>query len=69
MHSFMAGTNLYVVAPKGLFVVGLNNSALTAPVLAGEMSGGELKNPRAVGGGNEDMARFIADFDRRLVLE
>lgn len=49
MHSFMAGTNLYVVAPKGLFVVGLNNSALTAPVLAGEMSGGELKNPRAVG--------------------
>ena len=49
MHSFMAGTNLYVVAPKGLFVVGLNNSALTAPVLAGELSGGEFKNPRAVG--------------------
>ncbi len=49
LHSFMAGTNLYVVAPKGLFVVGLNNTALTAPVLAGEMSGGELQNPRAVG--------------------
>ena len=49
MHSFMAGTNLYVVAQKGLFVVGLNNRALTAPVLAGELSGGEFKNPRAVG--------------------
>ena len=48
-HSFMAGTNLYVVAQQGLFVVGLNNQALTAPVLAGELSHGEFKNPRAVG--------------------
>jgi hypothetical protein len=49
MHAFMAGTNLYVVAQKGLFVVGLNNQALTAPVLTGELSRGEFKNPRAVG--------------------
>ena len=48
MHSFMAGTNLYVVGKNGLFVVGLRNDALEAPMLAGELSDG-LKNPRAVG--------------------
>jgi hypothetical protein len=48
MHSFMAGTNLYVVGKNGLFVVGLRNDALEAPVLAGELTSG-LKNPRAVG--------------------
>jgi hypothetical protein len=48
MHSFMAGTNLYVVGKNGLFVVGLRNDALAAPVLAGELSAG-LKHPRAVG--------------------
>src|SRR5213075_2168750 len=30
MHSFMAGTNLFVVGAKGLFVVGLRNDALEA---------------------------------------
>src|SRR6266566_546088 len=48
MHSFMAGTNLYVVGKNGLFVLGLRNDALEAPVLVGELTGG-LKNPRAVG--------------------
>jgi hypothetical protein len=48
MHSFMAGTNLYVVGKNGLFVVGLRNDALEAPMLAGELTGG-LKNPRCVG--------------------
>ena len=37
MHSFMAGTNLYVVGKNGLFVVGLRNDALEAPMLAGEL--------------------------------
>ena len=48
MHSFMAGTNLYVVGKNGLFVVGLRNDALEAPALIGELTEG-LKNPRAVG--------------------
>ena len=48
MHSFMAGTNLYVVGKNGLFVVGLRNDALEAPALVGELTTG-LKNPRAVG--------------------
>jgi hypothetical protein len=48
MHSFMAGTNLYVVASKGLFVVGLRNDGLEAPSLVGELTD-SLKNPRAIG--------------------
>ncbi|MBI3881080.1 MAG: hypothetical protein HY301_13595 [Verrucomicrobia bacterium] len=48
MHSFMAGTNLYVVGQNGLFVVGLRNDALEAPSLVGELTG-VFKNPRAVG--------------------
>jgi hypothetical protein len=47
MHSFMAGTNLFVVGKNGLFVLGLRNDALEAPVLMGELTRG-LKNPRAV---------------------
>ncbi|MCX6894738.1 MAG: hypothetical protein NTZ16_04395 [Verrucomicrobia bacterium] len=49
MHSFMAGTNLFVVAEKGLFVLGLSNTELAEPKLLAELSGGEFKNPRAVG--------------------
>jgi hypothetical protein len=49
MHSFMAGTNLLVVAEKGLFVLGLSNTALAEPQLLGELSSGEFKHPRAVG--------------------
>jgi hypothetical protein len=47
MHSFMAGTNLYVVGRNGLFVLGLHNDKLEAPTLLGEVTSG-LKNPRAV---------------------
>jgi hypothetical protein len=49
MHSFMAGTNLFVVAQKGLFVLGLSNTKLETPALLGELSGGQFKNPRAIG--------------------
>ena len=48
MHSYMAGTNLFVVANKGLFVLGLHNDKLEAPKLVAELSNGEFKNPRAV---------------------
>ena len=48
MHSYMAGTNLFVVAKKGLFVLGLHNDKLEAPRLVAELSSGEFKNPRAV---------------------
>ena len=47
MHSFMAGTNLFVVAERGLFVIGLNGKSLTdPPKLLAELGG--FKNPRAV---------------------
>jgi hypothetical protein len=49
MHSFMAGTNLFVVAQKGLFVLGLSNTELAAPQMLAELGNGEFKNPRAVG--------------------
>ena len=48
VHSFMAGTNLYVVGKNGLFVVGLSNTQLVEPKIVGEMTDG-LKSPRAVG--------------------
>src|SRR5206468_8577892 len=38
MHSFMAGTNLFVGAHKGLFVLGLSNTKMEAPALLAEMS-------------------------------
>jgi hypothetical protein len=44
----MAGTNLFVVAQRGLFVLGLSNSQLEPPTLLAELSHGEFKNPRAV---------------------
>jgi len=47
MHSFMAGTNLYVVGSNGLFVVSLRNDKLEAPTLIGELTTG-LNYPRAV---------------------
>jgi hypothetical protein len=47
MHSYMAGTNLYVVGKNGLFVLGLSNTELIAPKLIGELNDG-LKNPRAI---------------------
>ena len=67
MHSFcMAGTNLYVVGKNGLFVVGLRNDALAAPMLAGEVTDG-LKNPRAVG--VQFRYAFVTDDDGFKVLD
>ena len=66
MHSFMAGTNLYVVGKNGLFVVGLRNDALEAPVLAGELTSG-LNNPRAVG--VQFRYGFITDDDGFKVVD
>jgi len=47
MHSFMAGTNLYVVGAKGLFVLGLSNTELAEPKLLGELTEG-LKGPKHI---------------------
>ena len=44
MHSFMAGTNLYVVGKNGLFVVGLRNDALDEPELVGRID----RRPRKI---------------------
>ncbi len=66
MHSFMAGTNLYVVGKNGLFVVGLRNDVLEAPMLAGELTSG-LKNPRAVG--VQFRYAFVTDDEGFKVLD
>ena len=66
IHSFMAGTKLYVVGQNGLFVVGLRNDALEAPVLAGELTEG-LKNPRAVG--VQFRYAFVTDEEGFKVLD
>ena len=66
MGSFMAGTNLYVAGKNGLFVVGLRNDALEAPVLAGELTAG-LKNPRAVG--VQFRYAFVTDDEGFKVLD
>jgi hypothetical protein len=66
MHSFMAGTNLYVVGEKGLFVVGLRNDGLEAPSLAGELTAG-LKHPRAVG--VQFQYCFVTDDDGFKVID
>ncbi len=66
LHSFMAGTNLYVVGQKGLFVVGLRNDALEAPVLAGELTEG-LNHPRAVG--VQFRYGFVSDDDGFKVID
>jgi hypothetical protein len=47
MHSYMAGTNLFVVGAKGLFAMSLSNTQLVAPTLLGELTEG-LKNPRHI---------------------
>ena len=49
MHSCMAGTNLFLVARRGLFALGLSNTELKPPVILAELSNGEFKNPRALG--------------------
>jgi hypothetical protein len=49
MHSFMAGTNLFVVAKRGLLVLGLSNTDFSPPEILAELSDGEFRNARAVG--------------------
>ena len=46
--AFMAGTNLFVVAARGLFLLGLSNTGLDQPRITAELSNGEFHNPRAV---------------------
>lgn len=67
MGSFMAGTNLYVVAKRGLFVLGLSNTELKAPSLLAELSNGEFKNPRAVG--VQFRYAFVTDDEGFKVLD
>src|SRR4029078_5739169 len=67
MHSFMAGTNLYVVGKNGLFVLGLSNTELGAPTMVAEVSSGELKNPRAVG--VQFRYAFVTDDEGFKVLD
>src|SRR5438128_1131623 len=47
MHSFMAGTNLFVVGKNGLFVLGLRNDALEAPTIIGELTTDTTFTPSA----------------------
>jgi len=63
----MAGTNLYVVGKNGLFVLGLSNTELVAPTMVAEVSGGELKNPRAVG--VQFRYAFVTDDEGFKVLD
>jgi hypothetical protein len=67
MHSFMAGTNLFVVGKTGLFVLGLSNTELEPPVLLSELSGGEFKNPRAVA--VQFRYAFVTDDDGFKVVD
>jgi hypothetical protein len=66
MHSFMAGTNLFVVGAKGLFVLGLSNEKLVEPSLLGELSAG-LKNPKHIA--VQFRYAFICDDDGLKVVE
>src|SRR3954468_3217045 len=66
MHSFMAGTNLFVVGKNGLFGIALRNDALEAPTLVGELTAG-LKNPRAIA--IQFRYAFITDDDGLKVIE
>src|SRR5947207_13479889 len=66
MHSFMAGTNLYVVGKNGLFVVGLRNDQLEEPTLAGELTDG-LKSPRD--GSVQFRYCFVTDDDGFKVID
>jgi hypothetical protein len=67
MHSFMAGTNLLVVAQKGLFVLGLSNTDLVTPTMLAELTSGEFKNPRAVG--VQFRYAFVTDDDGFKVVD
>jgi hypothetical protein len=65
--AFMAGTNLFVVAARGLFVLGLSNTELSPPRIIAELTNGEFKNPRAVG--VQFQYAFVTDDDGLKVLD
>jgi hypothetical protein len=67
MHSYMAGTNLFVVAKRGLFVLGLSNTELIGPTMVAELGNGEFKNPRAVG--VQFRYAFVTDEDGFKVVD
>jgi hypothetical protein len=67
MHSFMAGTNLFVVGKNGLFVLGLSNTELKAPTMVAELSTHEFNNPRAVG--VQFRYAFVTDEDGFKVVD
>jgi hypothetical protein len=67
MQSYMAGTNLFVVAKRGLFVLGLSNTELAPPKLLAELSHGEFKNPRAVS--VQFRYAFVTDDDGFKVVD
>ncbi len=66
MHSYMAGTNLYVVGKNGFFVLGLSNKELIAPQLMGELIDG-LRNPRAIS--VQFRYAFVTDDDGLKVID
>jgi hypothetical protein len=66
MHSFMAGTNLYVAGRNGLFILGLHKEKLDAPTLLSEVTSG-LKNPRAIG--VQFRYAFVTDDEGFKVLD
>lgn len=67
MGACMAGTNLYVIAQRGLFVLGLSNTALKPPKLLAELSAGEFKNPRAIS--IQFRYAFVTDDDGLKVVD
>jgi len=67
MHSFMAGTNLFVAAKRGLFVLGLSNTEFGPPEILAELSDGEFRNPRAVG--VQFRYAFVTDDDGFKVVD
>ena len=76
MHSFMAGTNLFVVGEKGFFTLGLSNTSLDAPKLLAEipatttearLPAQRLKNPRAIA--VQWRYAFVTDDDGLKVID
>ncbi len=67
MHSYMAGTNLFVVAKNGLFTVRLlNEKKAPEPKLIGELTTG-FRNPRAIA--VQFHYAFISDDDGVKVVD
>jgi hypothetical protein len=65
--AFMAGTNLYVVAERGLFVLALNNTELKPPRIVAEVSDGSFKHPKAVS--VQFQYAFVTDDDGLKVVD